>query len=530
VETDPLIGSTAGNYTLEGRLGSGGMGDVYRGVQRIAGARVAVKILHAVVTRDVEAAKRFHVEAQAGNRIEHPGVIKVIDAGLLRDGRPYLVMPLLEGSSLADHLQGTPRLPVVEACGIAIDVLDAVGAAHAKGFVHRDLKPPNVFLTNEGRVVILDFGVAKLMSSDSPARLTRTGTAIGTPYYMAPEQIKEQLVGPPSDVYAVGVVLFEMLCGRLPFEGPSAFEVMAGHLEKRPPPPRALRPDIPIPVQEVILSALAKKPERRFTNAGAMRDALRTASGIRGSQTEPPRTVSNPNLDASGALAATLRRAAPPPENDVESMPTLRRSAPELRAAPSPPAAAPEPAAARGIGFMRVLPWLVAVIALVAAAIVLVTKDDPPAATAPAEDAAAPPVDAAAVPALVAPVSDAAPAIPDAAPARMRPRPDASDLHEDLEDPFGKDDDGLLEPGSLSHRPDARAQVEGTAELDSDPHGASVFVDGSLVGTTPMTTWLPVGVHHVEMRLHGFATVAKDIDVRSDSVTVVRYVLKPVPF
>jgi len=446
-QTDPLLGTTAGPYTLDRKLGSGGMGEVYRASPRGGGARVAIKILHATAARDPDAVRRFQIEAQAGNQIEHPGVITVLDAGQLGDGRPFLVMPLLDGESLHDRLAASPRQSIAEACRIAIEVLDAIAAAHARGFIHRDLKPANIFLTADGGVVVLDFGVAKLMAKDSPARLTRTGTAIGTPYYMAPEQIRERGVGPPSDVYSIGVVLFEMLCGRRPFEGGSTFDVMAGHLERRPPPPRALRPEIPIAIADCVMAALAKTADRRFTNAGAMRDALRTASGLGPS---PALRVSRPDL------AVTLA-AAPAP--------VVRTSQPELPApAPDPepaPAASP-PAPRKSRSIARLAPWLIAVAAVIVGAIVVIGQiaggDEPGADAGARTPADAGPIPSPAALTLDAPTPTGAlidattagpiPGLgaPDAAhghhssrrsDARVASEDDALSSPDDLKDPFG---------------------------------------------------------------------------------------------
>src|SRR5262245_56021297 len=484
-QTDPLIGATAGNYTLDRRIGSGGMGDVYRASQRKVGARVAVKILHATSASDPEALRRFQIEAQAGNRIEHPGVIKVLDAGQLPDGRPYLVMPLLEGRSLADHLVANPRLPIDEACRIGIDVLDAVGAAHAKGFVHRDLKPPNVFLTTEGKVVVLDFGVAKLLASDSPARLTRTGVAIGTPYYMAPEQIKEHGVGPASDVYSVGIVMFEMLCGRLPFDAESAFDVMAGHLQKRPPPPRALRPDIPIPIADVVLTALAKDPKRRFANAAAMRDALRTASaGLR---------ASDPDLGRLD-LAATLRRSAPSPEAIAKAKQRMAAASvppgpPRPGPAPvaEPPAkAAPTAPKERGSRLVTFAPWLIALVAVAIALGVIFGRGGshdgatPGSGTGSAQAhdavvAAKPPVDAATVDArTVDPTLGSA------------------------TNPFGLPAD------------------RGAVVITTDPPRAAILIDGRISGITPKRVELTVGVHSIELRKSGYSREIRRLDIEHD--------------
>src|SRR5512139_542426 len=303
----------AGNYRLVARLGAGGMGEVYKGVHDAIGSKVAIKLLHATAARDRSLQERFLLEAKAVNRIEHPGVVKIIDAGRMDNGRPFLVMELLDGSSLHD-LHKAGKLSLVDACRAMVDVLDALAAAHAAGVVHRDLKPANLFRTKYGRTFVLAFGVAKLMASDAPVRLTMTGSAIGTPHYMAPEQIRGKPVTPAVDIYAAGVVLFELLCNRRPFDHTDEDGVMAAHLEQRPPPPRALEPAIPLAVQDVILTAIAKYPAKRPPSAAAMRDALRAAI------TDVP---SAPATPARSPWARPDAAAPPPAIPDSMNVPTL---------------------------------------------------------------------------------------------------------------------------------------------------------------------------------------------------------------
>ena len=316
VTRDPLLDMKAGNYRLVARLGAGGMGEVYKGVHEEIGSKVAIKLLHATSARDRSAQERFLLEAKAVNRIEHRGVVKVIDAGRLENGRPYLVMELLEGKSL--HELQRERVPIADAVHAMIEVLDALAAAHAAGVVHRDLKPANLFRTRDGRTVVLDFGVAKLMASDAPVRLTLTGSAVGTPHYMAPEQIRGQPVTPACDIYACGVVLFELLCNRRPFEDVDEDSVMIGHLERRPPPPRALEPAIPIAISDVILKALAKEPAKRFASAAEMRDALLAApltdAGPTRAVTPSKSPWARPEAAAAPDTAPTVRQLPVPPQ------------------------------------------------------------------------------------------------------------------------------------------------------------------------------------------------------------------------
>ncbi len=319
---EQLIGKQAGNYRLVERLGAGGMGEVFKAVHVAIGSKVAFKVLHATAAKDRGLQERFNLEAQAVNRIEHPGVVKVIDAGRLDNGQPYLVMELLDGKSLHE-LRKSGAITAHEACKAMIAVLDALDAAHRAGVVHRDLKPANIFRTRDGRIVVLDFGIAKLMAKATDLKLTITGTAIGTPHYMAPEQIRGQPVTPACDLYAIGVSLFELVCGRRPFEDADEDSVMVGHLQRRPPPPRALVPEIPIAVQDVILRALEKEPAKRPPSAAAMRDALADAIESLGAPREMPAAplAPPPAPLVIGPPAATAAQAATVPARNPWARP-----------------------------------------------------------------------------------------------------------------------------------------------------------------------------------------------------------------
>jgi hypothetical protein len=310
-----LLGSTIGNHTMIRRIGSGGMGEVYEAIQPHIGARFAIKVLNADA-QDAASARRFLIEAQAVNRIQHDGVVKILDAGYLSGGRPYLMMEFLDGASLAEVMNArtdaTARLPMGSAGKIVSDVLGVLSAAHAEGIVHRDLKPHNVFLTRSGRTVVLDFGVAKLLDPAAAVSLTLTGAIVGTPAYMAPEQIQDEPVDGRSDLYSIGVVLYELMTGRRPFDGAATYDLLTAHVERRPPPARAIRPDVPESIQAVLMSALAKRPDDRFQTADAMRAALLQAlSGL------PP--------DAFAAIELPPRRKRQisiPPGGGLEPVPT----------------------------------------------------------------------------------------------------------------------------------------------------------------------------------------------------------------
>lgn len=278
------VGSlVGGKYRLLRRLGSGGMGEVYEARHEGTGGAVAVKVMRRELAGRSAAETRFDREARVAGRIGHDGICEVLDVGRTEDGLPYLVMPCLRGRSLADLLAREGRLPVRRAVDIAEQVLAALEAAHAAGILHRDLKPANVFLTRMGErddfVKLLDFGVAGLLGDQgADNRPTRDGGLVGTAHYMSPEQVRGRLaLDRRADLYAVGVLLYEMLTGRTPFQGRSDTEVLSAILLDAFPPPRALRPEIPARLEAEILRALSRDREARHADAGSLRRALRGA-------------------------------------------------------------------------------------------------------------------------------------------------------------------------------------------------------------------------------------------------------------
>lgn len=278
---DRLGDVVGGRYQLESLLGAGGMGRVYRAAHLELGESVAVKFLLAEYTARPEMRARFRREAVVLARLRHPGIVSVMDYGEHR-GELYLVMELLRGFSLASQvLAGGVTMPVGRALDVIEQILQVIESAHASGVVHRDLKPDNVMLLDAGdrtdRVKVLDFGIAGLVGdSGRVEKLTKTGTIRGTPQYMSPEQCLGQDIGPPSDIYAVGTILYELLVGTTPFEGRSVAEVFSRQMFS-PVPSFAERPPqraVPAGIEALLQRALAKKPEQRPT-AAEMRDGLR---------------------------------------------------------------------------------------------------------------------------------------------------------------------------------------------------------------------------------------------------------------
>ncbi len=272
---DHLLGQSVGPYRIAGLLGEGGMGRVYKGVHPSIGSRVAVKVLANSCVQNPEMVERFFAEARAVNLIRHESIVNVLDLNTLPDGRPYIVMEYLDGAPLADIIEKQGPLPLGGLARLIGEVLDALSAAHVKGIVHRDLKPDNIFVSPQGRAKVLDFGIAKLMPELSGGvGPTRTGSLLGTPHYMAPEQAMAKGVDARTDVYSIGVILYEGVTGRRPFSAGSLLELLNKQVHDPPPPPRSRRPDLPPQYEGLILRAMAKEPAHRFQSAAELAAAL----------------------------------------------------------------------------------------------------------------------------------------------------------------------------------------------------------------------------------------------------------------
>jgi serine/threonine-protein kinase len=271
-------GTRVGEYVVKGLLGAGAHGAVFLAEHRVLGRRAAVKVLHHEVAESREMTARFVREAQAVNRVRHPDIVDIYDIGELPDGRPYCVMELLEGRTLKALLDERAPLPPAEAVAYLAKVCQALQAAHAVGVVHRDVKAGNIMLLSEGEapaVKLLDFGVAKLLAPGGDG-LTVVGQRIGTASCMSPEQIRGESIDLRADVYALGVLLYQMLTGRRPFEAADPAEVERMHLEVAPPRPSALAA-VPPALDAVVARCLEKDRERRFPSAIAVLEAAHDA-------------------------------------------------------------------------------------------------------------------------------------------------------------------------------------------------------------------------------------------------------------
>ncbi len=348
----------ADRYRVVGKLGAGGMGTVYEAVQEGLGRHVAVKVLRGAYAEDAEAITRFQREAHAAASLGHPNIVAVTDFGV-HDGVPFMVMERLEGAPLSRVIASERALSPTRAAWIASQALSALAAAHRAGIVHRDIKPDNVFLTEVSGVrdvvKVLDFGVARCTDAQGTSNLTATGAVLGTPAYMSPEQARGRVVDARTDLYAVGVLLYEMLSGRQPFQASNYHALLFAVLEETPPSLAVLRPDLAPALVAVIERAMAKDSDARFQSADALRDALSP-------------WLAHPTIDPY-ARTAEQPQYSPSPPAAVTSEPFAPGGAGSMFAAvpqavsPQPSPAAPAPVArSRGLWLTLVLPSIVALL------------------------------------------------------------------------------------------------------------------------------------------------------------------------
>jgi serine/threonine-protein kinase len=284
-DKDLAPGDQVGEYVVDGKIGAGGFGTVFKATHPVIGKQVAIKVLSRQFSAQAEMVSRFVAEARAVNQIRHRHIIDIFSFGQLDDGRHYYIMELLEGLPLDEYLDQREVLPLGEAIPILRSVARALDAAHAKGIAHRDLKPENVFLVQEedGTLYpkLLDFGIAKLMGATPQAHKTRTGAPIGTPYYMSPEQCRGRDVDHRTDIYAFGVLAYRMLTGVLPFDGADYMEILMAQIGVQAAPPSSHMPNLPTTVDHGIAWMLKKEPAERppnlVTAVRALEDAAEAA-------------------------------------------------------------------------------------------------------------------------------------------------------------------------------------------------------------------------------------------------------------
>jgi serine/threonine protein kinase len=340
-----------GRYRIQRKLGAGGMADVYLAEDQELGRRVAIKILNGRHANDDQFIERFRREAKNAAALNHPSIVSIYDRGEAEDTY-YIAMEFLDGRTLKELIVGRGAAPINVAIEYGRQILSALRFAHRHGIVHRDIKPHNVLVDAEGRVKVTDFGIARAGTS----QMTETGSIVGTAQYLSPEQARGGEVDPRSDLYSLGVVLYELLTGKTPFDGETPVEIAMKHLSNAPKPPSKLRTEIPPELDKVVLRALAKNPDERYQSADEMEaDLERVARGA----------------PVSAATAATqILPTTPPVATDPTSV-TMIAPPPPTRARdiPPPPIVEEEEYAERGGPERPLWPWLLAAAFVIAAAI-----------------------------------------------------------------------------------------------------------------------------------------------------------------
>jgi len=320
-----VIGETLAGYKIEKKLGQGGMGAVFRVVSP-EGEKCAMKLLALDLSGDLKARSRFKHECRVLRELDHPRIVRALSDLVEQAERSFYVMELVKGEDLGKRLDRSKQLPVDDSIAIVEDVLEALEAAHAKGILHRDVKPSNVFVEESGRAKLGDFGIAFVAGA---TRLTRPGTTLGTPEFMAPELARGEEPTVRTDLYAVGILLWMLIEGKPPFEASNPLAILKKQIEEPLPAPSA---KVPARVAAVLARALAKKPEERFASADEFRRALgaeKTAADVARAATKPTRTPS-----VGRAAAPTKTPSGPRP-------PKARKTSEPAPSVPDPPAAAP---------------------------------------------------------------------------------------------------------------------------------------------------------------------------------------------
>jgi serine/threonine-protein kinase len=343
-----------GRYRIQRKLGAGGMADVYLAEDQELGRRVAIKILNNRHANDAQFIERFRREAKNAAALNHPNIVSIYDRGEAEDTY-YIAMEFLDGRTLKELIISRGAAPINVAIEYARQILSALRFAHRHGIVHRDIKPHNVLVDGEGRVKVTDFGIARAGTS----QMTETGSIVGTAQYLSPEQARGGEVDPRSDLYSLGVVLYELLTGKTPFDGETPVEIAMKHLSTAPKPPSKLRPDIPPDLDMVVMRALAKTPDDRYQSADEMEaDLERVARGA---------SVSATTTDTATQV---LRRPAPAAAATAAAATAATMIAPPATATTTvapPPVVAEKEEYREGGGERPLWPWLVAVGFVVAA-------------------------------------------------------------------------------------------------------------------------------------------------------------------
>lgn len=334
--TDPIVGQLLdGRYQVESRIARGGMASVYLALDIRLDRTVALKVMHRSLAEDPQFVRRFIGEAKSVASLSHPNIVQVFDQGA-DGGHVYLSMEYVPGKTLRDVLRERGRMPAREALEIMIPVLAALGAAHQAGLIHRDVKPENVLLADDGRVKVVDFGLARAIEASNQ---TKTGTMIGTIAYMSPEQVTAGVADARSDVYAAGIVLFELVTGHQPYEGETPMSIAYRHVHDSVPAPSSIVPETPAPLDALIAAATDKDPGRRPVDAGALLVAAvethrMLPTGPHAAPPHPtgPHSTGQYGSDAYGSKAGAVAHTMIQPQSEVLTGPGGGRPVPAARA------------------------------------------------------------------------------------------------------------------------------------------------------------------------------------------------------
>lgn len=372
-----MIGSVVGSYKITEKIGEGGMGAVYKGVDLMLEREVAIKMLRPELSRQPQIVERFRSEAVTLAKLNHPHIATLYS--FLRQGDDFfMVMEFVQGDTLDKVIQQRGAMEAQRAVPLFCQALEGIEHAHRQGIVHRDIKPANMMLTREGVLKVMDFGIARVLGT---ARMTKQGNIIGTIEYMSPEQVRGQETDARSDIYSLGILLYEMLTGRVPFSSPSEFELMKNQIEAEPEPPRRFVQHIPTEIEGAILRALAKRPEDRFATASEFRSVLLAGLGatlplpaseaatIAGIAAIPSETV----LEPCGQIKETRLAGAPSTSASAEGPKETRlaSAAPTQPTVDLPFQTSPMPSPAAPQGLLQRLNWKYAAAAAVLLIIVI---------------------------------------------------------------------------------------------------------------------------------------------------------------
>ncbi|MEO8701854.1 MAG: serine/threonine-protein kinase [Kofleriaceae bacterium] len=541
-QQDLIVGQTIGNYLVTQKLGEGGMGSVYLAEHPGIGKKVALKVLHSEFSSNEDVASRFFNEAKAVNNIGHPNIVDIVDYGIIQAGPGreqlvYFIMEYLSGLTLSGLLHKESPLPPERALQIALQVADALSASHKCGIVHRDLKPDNIMLQQRGRerdfVKLLDFGIAKLTSGASGSRRTRTGIVMGTPAYMSPEQCDGRgNIDHRTDIYALGIVIYEMLVGRVPFLGEGYGEILVQHLTQAPAAPSQFRMVNPH-VEAVVMKALEKRVEMRYPNMEEMMRAMSDPVGYIEAHGGIPSFLAQQLSPSNAPLTTSVRISHPtgqlqpqyptPPPGSIQHTPTpmgYSQPTPPPMTMPTPApgqyAVAAMPTTLGGAAMSNAVGAIPGIqnkksktgLIIAAAVVTVATVIGVVIATQSSKRTAAVPADAAIV--VVEPAIDAPP------PPKKDPEP--------VKDPGSA---AAKDPGSGGSAATVIPEVPkiATITLTTTPPGAKIFINGvELDQITPQAFELPISTKEVKvvLKLDGYKDIVLEKIVPNENINLER--------